>query len=313
MASKSEQLAVRENEEFSWYSNVAASTLDVVDRIKHVLVYSTLYLVFIAMIEVATVHVILSVPWNPAPIVVGLVTFSVYAGDRIADADTDEISNPEQSGFVARHKSVLSVLTALSYGLAVAIAVTGGAVALAITLVPGAFWILYASDWLPEASAFASRLKEKLVVGSGMVSLAWALSVVVLPLAFADAPFTPIAGVLFVYFLVDTFVTTEIINVRDVEGDAAIGVDTLPVVFGVDQTRRILYGLDLLLVAVVGAAVVEGIVPLLVGLALLVGLVYALGLAYFVGRSTRHARMGIAGQLKHLVVFALLLLVTTGV
>ena len=313
MASKSEQLTRHENEQLSWYSDIAASTLDVVDRIKHVLVYSTLYLVFVAMVEVATVHVILSVPWNPAPVVVGLVTFSVYAGDRIADADTDELSNPEQSGFVVRHKRVLSVLTALSYGLAVAIAVTGGPVALAITLVPGGFWILYASDWLPDASAFASRLKEKLVVGSGIVSLAWALSVVVLPLAFADAPFTPLAGVLFVYFLVDTFVTTEIINVRDVDGDAAIGVDTLPVVFGVDRTRRILYGLDLLLVGVVSAAVAVGVVSLVVGLALLVGLVYALGLASFVGRSTRHTRMGIAGQLKHLVVFGLLLLATTGI
>lgn len=313
MASKSEQLPVHENERSSWYSDIAASTLDVVDRIKHFLVYSTLYLVFVAMIEVATVHVILSVPWNPAPVVVGLVTFSVYAGDRIADADTDELSNPEQSGFVVRHKRVLSVFTALSYGLAVAIAVTGGPVALAITLVPGAFWILYASDWLPDASAFASRLKEKLVVGSAIVSLAWALSVVVLPLAFADAPFTPLAGVLFVYFLVDTFVTTEIINVRDVDGDAAIGVDTLPVVFGVERTRHILYGLDLLLVGVVSAAIAVGIVSLVVGLALLVGLVYALGLAYFVGRSTQHTRMGIAGQLKHLVVFGLLLLTTTGI
>jgi 4-hydroxybenzoate polyprenyltransferase len=312
MASKSEQLPAHENEQLSWYSNVAASTLDVVDRIKHFLVYSTLYLVAIAMIEVATVHVILSVPWNPAPVVVGLVTFSVYAGDRIADADTDELSNPKQSNFVVRHKRVLSVLTALSYGLAVAISVTGGPVALAITLVPGGFWILYASDWLPEASAFASRLKEKLVVGTGIVSLAWALSVVVLPLAFADAPFTPLVGVLFVYFFIDTFVTTEIINVRDVDGDAAIGVDTFPVVFGVDRTRHILYCLDLLLVGIVGVAVAVGIVSFVVGLSLVVGLVYALGLAYFVGRSTQHTRMGIAGQLKHLVVYGLLLLMMTG-
>jgi 4-hydroxybenzoate polyprenyltransferase len=307
MASKSEELPVHENEQLSWYSNVAASTVDVVDRIKHFLVYSTLYLVFIATIEVATVHLLLSVPPNPAPVVVGLVTFAVYAGDRIADAETDELSNPAQSGFVARHKRVLSVLTALAYGLAVAIAVTGGPVTLAITLVPGAFWILYASDWLPGASAYASRLKEKLILGSGMVSLAWALSVVVLPLAFADAPFTPLAGVLFVYFFVDTFVTTEIINVRDVEGDAAIGVDTLPVVFGVHRTRHILYGLDLLLVGTVSGAIATGVLPLGVGVAVLVGLVYALGLAYFVGRSDRHTRMGIAGQLKHLVVFGLLL------
>jgi 4-hydroxybenzoate polyprenyltransferase len=312
MASKSEQVPGHGTERPSWYSEIAASTVDAVDRLKHFLVYSTLYLVCIAMVEVATVHLVLSLPLNPAPIVVGLVTFAVYAGDRIADAETDAISNPKQSGFVARHRSVLSVLTALAYGLAVAVAVTGGPPAVAITLVPGAFWILYASDWLPGASAFASRLKEQLVVGTGVVSLAWALSVVALPLAFADAPVTPLAGVLFGYFFVDTFVTTEIINVRDVEGDAAIGVDTLPVVFGVEGTRRICYGLDLLLVGVVSTAIAAGVLSLAAGAAVLAGLVYALGLAYFVGRSERHARMGIAGQLKHLVVFGLLLVGMTG-
>ena len=46
-----------------------------------------------------------------------------------------------------------SVLSAASYGLAIAVSILGGPLALAITLVPGAFWILYASDWLPAVTS----------------------------------------------------------------------------------------------------------------------------------------------------------------
>ncbi|MDX1565612.1 MAG: hypothetical protein R3236_09415, partial [Phycisphaeraceae bacterium] len=44
-------------------------------------VYSSAYLGVIAMVQVAIVMVLLSVPPNPAPVVVGLVVFAVYAND----------------------------------------------------------------------------------------------------------------------------------------------------------------------------------------------------------------------------------------
>ena len=291
-------------------AGMPASVVDVGHRITDVLTYSSSYLVFIAMIEVLTVHVALSLPLNPAPVVVGLVTFSVYAGDRIADAESDAISNPERSAFAVRHRRPLSFLTAAAYGVAIAIAVSGGPLALAITLLPGAFWILYASDWLPTLGAYFKRLKEILVVNSAIVALAWAIAVVTLPMAFAGAAVTPLAAVVFVYFFLDTFVNTEIPNVRDVEADEAIGVSTLPVVFGVHRTRRILYGLDLLLIAFVGWAFRSGILTPVLTAAILAGLGYALGLAWFVGRTDTPGRLAIAGEAKHLLVFALILVFT---
>ena len=292
-------------------AGIPASVVDVGHRIKDVLTYSSSYLVFIAMIEVLTVHVALSLPLNPAPVVVGLVTFSVYAGDRIADAERDAISNPERSAFAVRHRTLLSLLTAAAYGVAIAVAIAGGPLALAITLLPGAFWILYASDWIPTLGAYFKRLKEILVVNSAMVALAWAIAVVTLPMAFADASVTPLAAVVFVYFFLDTFVNTEIPNVRDVEADAAIGVSTLPVVFGVRRTRRILYGLDLLLIVFITGAFRSGVLSAVLTAAILVGLGYALGLAWFVGRTHTPGRLAIAGEAKHLLVFALILVLTT--
>ncbi|GAB3695575.1 UbiA prenyltransferase family protein [Halorubrum pallidum] len=312
MASKTNDPAAHANDIASRRDEVLSSIASATSRIKDVLTYSSAYLVFIAMVEVLTVHVVLSLPLNPAPVVVGLVTFSVYAGDRVADADSDALSTPERSAFVTRHREALSLLTAGAYGVAIALAITGGPIALAITLLPGGFWILYASDWFPTLGRRFKRLKQILVVNSAMVASAWAIAVVGLPLAFAEAAVTPLSAVVFVYFLVDTFVNTEIPNVRDVEADTADGVSTLPVVFGIRRTRHALYGLDLFLVAFVALTLAFG--PLTVALAgaILVGLGYALVLAWFVGRTNEPGRLAIAGEAKHLVVFALLLVSTTG-
>ncbi len=311
MASKTNDASVQAGETLPLDIDAPDSVVKTGYRIRNVLTYSSAYLVFIAMIEVLTVHVVLSVPLNPAPLVVGLVAFSVYVGDRIADAETDALATPERSAFVTRYRTPLSVATALAYGIAVALAITGGPVALAITLMPGAFWILYASDWLPAVGIHFDRLKRILVVNSALVALAWAIAVVGLPLAFADASVTPLAVVLFVYFFVDTFVNTEIPNVRDVEADAAIGVSTLPVVLGVDRTRHVLYGIDLALIGFVAAAFATGVVATAVAAAILVGLVYALGVAAFVGRTAAFDRLETASKLKHLVVFVLVLVLTT--
>ncbi|MUW14506.1 4-hydroxybenzoate polyprenyltransferase [Halorubrum sp. CBA1125] len=313
MASKTNDSPAVAGETVQRRVGVPASLVDVGYRVKDVLTYSSAYLVFIAMVEVLTVHVVLSLPLNPAPIVVGLVTFSVYAGDRIADAEVDAISSPERSAFVVRHRRLLSVLTAGAYGIAVAISLTGGPLALAITLLPGGFWILYASEWFPTLGTYFKRLKQILVVNSTIVAAAWAIAVVGLPLAFADAAVTPLAGVVFVYFLVDTFVNTEIPNVRDIAADQADGVSTIPVVLGVRRTRHVLYGLDLWLVAFVGLSLAFGPLTAAVAGAILVGLGYALVLAWFVGRSAVPGRLAIAGEAKHLVVFALLLAFTSGI
>lgn len=274
------------------------------ERLRGLLVYSSTYLVVIAMAEVLTAMVALSLPLSLAPLVVGLVTFAVYVGDRIADADTDEVSNPGQSAFVRRHGRTLSTLSAAAYGLALALSLTGGPLALAVTLLPGAFWVLYASDWLPSAAARFTRLKDVLLVNSAVVAGAWAVALLCLPLAFADASPTPTAAVVFAYFFVDTFVNTEIPNVGDREADAAIGVSTLPVVFGVVRTRRILYAVEACLAAFVAWAFLDGLLSAPLAAGVLVGLAYTLAVTAFVGRTENYGRLAIVGESKALVVLA---------
>ncbi|QZP36249.1 UbiA family prenyltransferase [Halobaculum magnesiiphilum] len=275
------------------------------ERAGNALVYSSAYLAAIAMAEVAIAMVLLSLPPNPAPVVVGLVTFAVYTNDRVADVDTDAVSDPDRAAFVRRHRDSLYVSASAAYGLAVAISVLGGPVALAVTLLPGVFWVAYAADWVPSLAPRLRRLKEVLVVNSLVVALAWATTLTALPVAFTDAAVTPATAVVFAYFLLRSFVDTEIPNVGDVEADRAIDVSTLPVAFGVPTTRRILYCVDLLTAGIVAAAATVGVLGAGPALALGVGLAYSLVVTGLLGRVDSDT-LALAAESGYLVVAAAL-------
>jgi len=255
------------------------------ERAGNALVYSSTYLVGIALVEVAIVMVLLGLQPNPAPVIVGLITFGVYAYDRLIDVDADAVVNPKQAAFVRRHRDTLYVLASMAYAVAVAIAVLNGPMAFALALLPGMVGVLYASEWIPDVGVRADRLKDLLVVNTGVVAGAWAVTLTFLPLAVTDAPFGPTAGLVFGYFFVRMFVDTELSNVGDVEGDRETGVATVPVVFGVRRTRHVLYALDVLTLCIVGFAILSGFVPLALGAGLAVGVAYSFLVVSRVGRS----------------------------
>ena len=239
----------------------------------------------VAAVEVAVVTVALGVPRSTAPIAVGLIAFSVYAADHVADAEGDAGSTPLRAQFALRYADQLMVAAAVSYGLAVALAAGAGPAALALVLVPGAVWIGYATDWLPAVGDLLAplgavsvpRLKDVFLLNSAAVALAWAVAVVAAPLAFAEVPVDSVGpttvALLFGYVLARSFVDVEVPNVRDAAADAARGVATLPVVCGVAGTRRVLLGVDavaaglLALTAATGAASPAALAALGVGLA----------------------------------------------
>ncbi|ELZ91940.1 4-hydroxybenzoate polyprenyltransferase [Haloferax mucosum ATCC BAA-1512] len=264
--------------------------------------YSSAYLAVIAVVQVLLVTRALSLDVTFAPVVVGLVTFAVYLGDRIADADTDAETTPERAAFIQQHEHALNHAVSLSYGVAVALAVLGGPYALALTLLPGVFWVLYASNWLPTITAQFRRLKDVLLVNSLVVAFAWAVTLTALPLAFAGASVTPAAIVVFAYFFLSIFVNVEIPNVRDAEGDSAIGVETLPVVFGVTRTRRILYAIDIVTALIVVVAGAQGLLAPVFVAALLVGLAFSLCVTSLVGRTAHDDVLTLAAESEYLVV-----------
>ena len=273
------------------------------------LVDSSVYLSFIAMTEVAIAMVILSLPPSPAPVLGALVTFSVYTNDHLSD----EPDESRRSAFVDRHRGALYALASLTYGVAVTVSVLGGPLALTLTLLPGIFWVLYASGRIPAIGLQIRRLKETLIVNSTLVATAWAVSLTFVPMAFADVPLTPTVAIVFGYFFLRSLADTIVPNVRDSNADRRAGVATIPIAFGIERTRHVLYGIDLLTATVVCVATVAGLLPGAIAFALLVGVGYSLSVAYSVGRTRDDELRAIAAEFEYIVVGIALVPVVYGV
>ncbi len=270
--------------------------------VRDVLLYSSAYLALVATAEVVVVTELLSIRWTAAPVVAGLLTFAVYGSDRIAGLEADAESAPRRTAFVRRHADRLYVLVSLSYGVAVALAVLGGPVAFGLALLPGAVWLFYASEWVSSAETPLPRLKDVLLLNSVLVAVAWSLVVVFLPVAFGGGRVTPGVGVVFVFFVLATFVNTEIPNVRDVESDRSAGVATLPVAFGVRRTRGVLYGVVALDAVLVGAAVAGGVTSIAVATALASCLVVLSVVVRCLGRVDGESATTVAAECSRLPV-----------
>ncbi|MFW5956460.1 MAG: UbiA family prenyltransferase [Halorhabdus sp.] len=269
--------------------------------------YSSAYLAVLGALEVVMVQLLLSLPPSTAPVVVGLVTFGIYANDRLVDLGSDEVSNPGRTAFARQYQSVLYVVAAVAYGTAVALAVRGGPFALGLTLVPGLAWVLYAIDWIPAVAPTVHRLKELVVINSMIVAVAWSATIVFLPIAFADGALSPTAWVIFAYLTLGTFVCAEISNVRDVDSDRASGVSTLPVALGVRRTRHVLYGISLLDGVLVAIATLTGYLTALSAGALLLGLASLLGIVSLLGRTSLEQTLSVAAEFTRIPVLGTLL------
>ena len=272
--------------------------------------YSSLYLAMLAMMEVYIVIVLLSLPTSPAPIVAGLLTFAIYTNDRLVDVDADESANPGRTAFIRQYSDELYVLTALSYGVAAVIALTGGPLAFGLTLLPAAVWILYAIDWANNFTTSFGRLKEFLILNSVLVAAAWSVTIVLLPVAFADRGFTASGAVILLFFIVATFVTTEIANLGDVDSDRQTGVSTMPTTFGVVRTRQYLSAVTVSLAALPGIAVVLGLLSMVYGIALSLGVISTLCVTMLVGRTDNSDRLAIVAEFTRVPVFIVLVVLS---
>ncbi|MDZ7850744.1 MAG: UbiA family prenyltransferase [Halodesulfurarchaeum sp.] len=271
-------------------------------RLKQVANYTQLDLIAMGVAGVVTVMLLLGLPPSPAPLVIAFVTFAVYVGDRISDTKREPEATSARSQFMNRYKTPLSIASAGAYGLAITVSVFGGPLALAITLVPGLSWVLYASDFLNGTGLPISRLKRVLVLNSAIVGVAWATAIVFLPIAFANAEIGPIAVVLFAYFALDIFLGTEIPNFRDIEDDIANDVRSLPIVFGITRSRHIIYTINVLIVGVLLFAFTTELLSVAFIGAALVGRAYAVTLHGFVGRTDRYRLLEFFGEMKHVLV-----------
>ena len=166
--------------------------------------------------------------------------------NRATDVDEDRLNGIAATEFVARHARVITWLTLTSLALSIA----WGFVALPVSLaaVRVVFHLLglgYSYRIVPTLRGMR-RFKDLYVFKNSMSAFMFVLSVGLFPLLGIAGPLTlSTAGVISViaFFFLFEHTFEVLYDLRDVEGDSAVGVPTYPVVHGARVSATIIYAL----------------------------------------------------------------------
>lgn len=180
-----------------------------------------------------------SVPNLSLCFAVFLMTFSVYSLNKLTDIREDAINTPERLKFLVGRKKQVLYIALCAYALSAIIAFNNKPSALPVIFIPIVANALYSSRLLPGVP----RLKDIPVMKNVIVALSWALVCTLMPALQMNEPLKAVT--LVIYFMVArVFVNTVIFDIRDVDGDRANGVRTIPVILGTGKTTAILLAVN---------------------------------------------------------------------
>jgi len=202
-----------------------------------------------------------------------LVTFSVYNINRKTDEEEDSINHSERYTFTKKYEKILYISAVLAYLISLSFAAFHGIKAVLITSIPLICGVLYSFVWIPEELRYR-RLKEIPGVKNLVVAIAWALTPTLLPVQFTSSCENLASFVVGVYFFSLVFINSVICDMRDIEGDAFSGVETIPVVIGAQKTQLFLAGLNLFIGSMVLLLSIAHLSPMITCL-LAAGMIYA--------------------------------------
>jgi 4-hydroxybenzoate polyprenyltransferase len=203
---------------------------------------SSFWIAFVSAFGPVMLCKIAKLPLSPvASLIVFLVTFGVYAFDKVSGSKEDLQNNPRRANLA---KYPIKQLAALSYGAAILIVAITDIWKLPCVLIVGLAGLLY------TVKIWGVRPKDVLGIKNLLVASSTAICYAGL-----------VSHKLWLYELTFLliFIDTTIFDLRDMIGDRAAGVRTLPVVLGRAPTMLILAAVDLLIyvlspiVSIIGA------------------------------------------------------------
>lgn len=225
-----------------------------------------------------------------SPAVTALFVFSMHLLNRIQErSGAVRFNTPQIASFYVRHEVILTIIGATSSLLAITLSFSLSLLSGFILLLMTTTGLLYSFP-LGKFTRFSvarwRALKDLPGSKTPLVATGWAMAASVLPiLDFVDIPGmdTIVATFLFAFGLV--FWRTALSDLLDIQGDRIMGRETIPILLGTENTRKML---NYLLGFLAGLLIFSALTNLLPPVALLLLLNIALYFALFkflLGRS----------------------------
>jgi|WetSurMetagenome_2_1015567.scaffolds.fasta_scaffold25252_4 4-hydroxybenzoate polyprenyltransferase len=222
-------------------------TAPIIWIIRDYLLYSSLYL-SIAAGAMAYMSCCLQ-GLGSLPVTVGimfLVTYSVYNLNRKTDESEDVINHSDRFSFTKKHEFALYYSAVGAYGFALILALFYGFVTVLITLIPLISGIFYSVPVFPNLMKYG-RLKEIPVIKNLIISIAWALPSAILPVYISHVHPNQMTTITAIFFFTLVFINSTVFDMRDIKGDIAAGVETIPILLGKQNTNILLTGINFVL------------------------------------------------------------------
>lgn len=162
-----------------------------------------------------------------------LATFSVYNMNRATDRAEDSINRPRAA---SRNILFFLVSSMIASASCLLLSASVGAQALSVIVTSLIVSIFYSVKLSPSTP----RLKEIVGLKSVLVAFSWGFTGALLPASSQAVDVTKIV-MAFTYVFIQILVNTILCDVRDMDGDRASGVKTLPIALGLSATRNLLF------------------------------------------------------------------------
>ena len=205
------------------------------------------------------------VTWLPLAVTM-LFVFAMHLLNRIQErAGAVRFNTPEIALFYARHRGLLTSLGVLASVAAIVLGFWMGLYAgllLTAMLVMGRLYTvpLVAGPKLPWLKW--RSLKDLPGSKTPLVALGWAVSASILPVIGSDGGLSlPVTAVAFVFAAGMVFWRTALSDLLDIQGDRMVGRETIPILIGVKNTRKLLQALLIFLGLLLAGSSVLGMVP----------------------------------------------------
>jgi 4-hydroxy-3-methylbut-2-enyl diphosphate reductase len=205
------------------------------------------------------------VTWLPLAVSM-LFVFSMHLLNRIQErSGAVRFNTPEIASFYARHRTFLTLVGTSSSVAAAALSLWMGLYAfllLSAMMITGALYTVPVHvRWLVPSVKWRS-LKDLPGSKTPLVAAGWAVVAAVLPAIGSQTPVSwPAVAVtlLLAYGLV--FWRTALSDLMDLQGDRIVGRETIPILIGVQSTRKLLVGLLLFLAGLLVCSAGTGWIP----------------------------------------------------
>jgi 4-hydroxybenzoate polyprenyltransferase len=191
-------------------------------------------------------------------LVVPVLVVSIYQWNRLTDAREDAVNCPDELAAAERARGLIRVSCLLGALFALGGALLVGRAAGAVVVLMGLLL-----GWLYGFRLGADTVGLKRLFGIKNVSSAfgWTLVTVLYPGLHSGAGLGATFWLAAACMFLAVWTVEVIWDIRDVRGDIAAGVPSLPVVLGVPAAKRLAQAGNLLIVVLVGTAVVTQALP----------------------------------------------------